>query len=74
MNWTPELPTAEGFFFYDFTIWPIRIIASSDELYCYTKEGAVHKLTRERFLGEWCGTVVIPERSNLPMPRVIRNP
>ena len=56
-----EVPTEEGFFFLSNQTWPVRLNLFGDDLFVFTKDGGVHKLTEKQFSGvKWFGPIQLP--------------
>ena len=60
-EYTSEVPTKEGFYWTANSTWPVRLNHFGDDLFVFTKDGGVHKLTEKQFSGaKWFGPIQLP--------------
>ena len=60
-EYTSEVPTEEGMYFLLGQVWPVRLANFGTDLFVFTKDGGVHKLTEKQFSGaKWFGPVELP--------------
>ena len=60
-EYTSEVPTEEGFYWMANSTWPFRLANFGTDLFVFTKDGGVHKLTEKQFSGvKWFGPIQLP--------------